>query len=141
MQIAEKTVLITGANRGIGEALVKEALNRGAKRVFAGTRGALSNTDPRVTALTLDVTNASQIQRAVDQVADLDVLINNAGIGIYDGLTDLDVIQKHLDVNVLGLLKVTQAFLPLLTRSRGAIVNILSITSVAPMPEIGRAHV
>ena len=54
MQIAKKTVLITGANRGIGEALVKEALNRGAKRVIAGTRGALSNTDPRVTALTLD---------------------------------------------------------------------------------------
>jgi NAD(P)-dependent dehydrogenase (short-subunit alcohol dehydrogenase family) len=89
-----------------------------------------------VTALTLDVTNASQIQRAADQVADLDVLINNAGIGTYDDLTDLDVIQKHLDVNFLGLLKVTQAFLPLLTRSRGAIVNILSIASVAPMPVI-----
>ena len=134
MQIAEKAVLITGANRGIGEALVKEALKRGTKRVFAGTRGALRNTDPRVTALTLDVTNASQIQRAVDQVADLDVLLNNAGIGIYDDLTDLDVIQKHLDVNLLGLLKVTQAFLPLLTRSKGAIVNILSVVSVAPFP-------
>jgi NAD(P)-dependent dehydrogenase (short-subunit alcohol dehydrogenase family) len=136
MQIAEKTVLITGANRGIGKALVKEALNRGAKRVFAGTRGALPNTDPRVTPLTLDVTNASQIQRAVGQVPDLDVLINNAGIGVYDDLTDLDAIQKHLDVNLLGLLKVTQAFLPLLTRSKGAIVNILSVTSVAPFPVI-----
>jgi NAD(P)-dependent dehydrogenase (short-subunit alcohol dehydrogenase family) len=133
MHIADKTVLVTGANRGVGEALVKEALNRGAKRVFAGTRVALTNTDPRVTALTLDVTNASQIQRAVDQVADLDVLINNAGIGISDDLTDLDVIQKHLDVNLLGLLKVTQAFLPMLTRSKGAIVNILSVTSIAPM--------
>ena len=120
MQIAEKTVLITGGNRGIGEALVKEALTRGAKRVFAGTRGALQNKDPRVTALTLDVTKASQIQRAVEQVAGLDVLINNAGIGVSDDLTDLDVIQRHLDVNLLGLLKVTQAFLPLLTRSKGA---------------------
>jgi NAD(P)-dependent dehydrogenase (short-subunit alcohol dehydrogenase family) len=136
MQIAKKTVLITGANRGIGEALVKEALNRGAKRVFAGTRGALPNGDPRVTALTLDVTNGSQIQRAVDEVASLDVLINNAGIGIADDLTDLNVVQKHLDVNLLGMVKVTEAFLPLLTRSKGAIVNILSITSVAPMPVI-----
>jgi len=136
MHIANKTVLVTGANRGVGEALVKEALNRGAKRVFAGTRVALTNTDPRVTALTLDVTNASQIQRAVDQVANLDVLINNAGIGFYDDLTDLDAIQKHLDVNLLGLLKVTQAFLPLLTRSKGAIVNILSVTSVAPFPVV-----
>jgi len=63
-----------------------------------------------VTALTLDVTNASQIQRAVDQVADLDVLINNAGIAIHDDLTDLHAIQKHLDVNFLGLLRVTQRF-------------------------------
>jgi NAD(P)-dependent dehydrogenase (short-subunit alcohol dehydrogenase family) len=131
MHIAEKTVLITGASRGVGEAL---ALNRGAKRVFAGTRGALPNTDPRVTALTLDVTNASQIQRAVDEVAALDVLINNAGILSYDDLTDLAVIQKHLDVNFLGLLKVTQAFLPLLIRSKGAIVNVLSMASVAPVP-------
>jgi NAD(P)-dependent dehydrogenase (short-subunit alcohol dehydrogenase family) len=134
MQIAGKTVLITGTNRGVGEALVKEALNRGAKRVFAGTRGALPDTDPRVTALTLDVTNASQIQRAAGQVAELDVLINNAGLGIYADLTDLDVIQKHLDVNLLGPLKVTQAFLPLLTRSKGAIVNILSVVAIAPFP-------
>jgi NAD(P)-dependent dehydrogenase (short-subunit alcohol dehydrogenase family) len=134
MNIAGKTVLITGTNRGVGEALVKKALNRGAKRVFAGTRGAIANTEPRVTTLTLDVTNASQIQRAVDQVADLDVLINNAGIGIYAELTDLGVIQKHLDVNLLGPLKVTQAFLPLLTRSKGAIVNILSVVAIAPFP-------
>jgi NAD(P)-dependent dehydrogenase (short-subunit alcohol dehydrogenase family) len=87
-----------------------------------------------VTALTLDVTNASHIQRAIDEVAAIDVLINNAGILSYDDLTDFDVIQKHLDVNFLGLLKVTQAFLPLLIRSKGAIVNILSMTSIAPVP-------
>jgi len=134
MYIAEKTVLITGANRGVGEALVKEALNRGTKRVFAGTRSTIPNTDPRVTALTLDVTNASQIQQAVGEVAALDVLINNAGIVISEDLTDLGVIQKQLDVNLLGPLKVTQAFLPSLIRSKGAIVNILSMTSIAPMP-------
>ena len=134
MQIAEKTVLVTGANRGVGQALVKEALNRGAKRVFAGTRGALPYADPRVTALTLDVTNASHIQRAVDEVAALDVLINNAAISISGDLTDLDVIQKQLDVNLLGLLKVTQGLLPLLIRSKGAVVKILSMTSIAPVP-------
>ena len=82
--------------------LIEERKNRGAKTVFAGTRGTIANTDPRVTPLTLDVTNASQIQRAFGQVADLDVLINNAGIGVYDDLTDLDVIQKHLDVQLTG---------------------------------------
>ena len=102
MNIAEKTVLVTGSNRGVGEALVKEALNRGAKRVFAGTRGALANTDPRVTALTLDVTNASQIQRAVDQVAALDVLINNAAISISGDLTDLDVNPKATGRQLAG---------------------------------------
>jgi NAD(P)-dependent dehydrogenase (short-subunit alcohol dehydrogenase family) len=76
MQIAEKTVMVTGANRGVGQALVKEALQ----------------------------------------------------------FTDLDVIQKQLDVNLLGLLKVTQAFLPLLIRSKGTVVNILSVTSIAPVP-------
>jgi NAD(P)-dependent dehydrogenase (short-subunit alcohol dehydrogenase family) len=79
MTIANRSVLITGANRGIGRALVDEALRRGAKRVYAGTRGAaLQVADERVTPLALDVTNATQIQRAVEQVGTLDVLINNA---------------------------------------------------------------
>jgi NAD(P)-dependent dehydrogenase (short-subunit alcohol dehydrogenase family) len=136
MKIENKTVLITGANRGIGRALVHEALRREAKRVYAGTRSGLQNADKRVTPLTLDVTNVSQIRRAADEVDTLDVLINNAGVAIYDDLSKLDVIEQHLAVNLLGLLKVTHAFLPLLRRSKGAVVNNLSLAALAPLPVI-----
>jgi hypothetical protein len=96
MHILDKTILVTGANRGIGEALVTEALRRGAKKVFAGTRGdAVTYSDKRVTPLTLDVTSASDIRRAVNEVGSLDVLINNAGIAIYDDLSDPAVIEQH----------------------------------------------
>jgi NAD(P)-dependent dehydrogenase (short-subunit alcohol dehydrogenase family) len=136
MNIEKKTVLITGSNRGIGRALVDEALRRGAKRVYAGTRGALHHIDERVTAVTLDVTNAAQIQAAVEKIDELDVLINNAGVAIYDDLSKLDVIEQHLAVNLLGALKVTHAFLPLLRRSKGAIVNNLSLAALAALPVI-----
>jgi len=136
MNIEQKTVLITGANRGIGRALVTEALRRGAKRVYAGTRGAPPPADDRVTPLSLDVTSVSQIQRAVDEVETLDVLINNAGVAIYDDLSNLDVIEQHLAVNFLGVLRVTHAFLPQLRRSQGAIVNNLSLAGLAALPVI-----
>ena len=136
MNITNKTVLITGANRGIGRALLDEALRRGAKRVYAGTRGALENTDARVTPLTLDVTSISQIRRAANQVDTLDVLINNAGVAIYDDLSSPEVIEQHLAVNFLGPLRVTQAFLPLLRRSKGAVVNNLSLVGLAALPVI-----
>jgi NAD(P)-dependent dehydrogenase (short-subunit alcohol dehydrogenase family) len=136
MNIANKTVLITGANRGIGRALVEEALKRGAKRVYAGTRSGLQIADERVTPVALDVTDNSQIQQAVGAVGTLDVLINNAGVAIYDDLNNLEVIERHLAVNFLGLLKVTHAFLPLLRRSKGAIVNNLSLAALAALPVI-----
>jgi NAD(P)-dependent dehydrogenase (short-subunit alcohol dehydrogenase family) len=96
MNITNKTVLITGANRGIGKALVDEALRRGAKRVDAGMRSPVQRPDRRVTPLTLDVTNDSQIQRAVGAIDTLDVLINNAGIALYHDLSDLDVLEQTL---------------------------------------------
>lgn len=136
MKIAGKAVLVTGANRGIGQALVEEALRRGAKRVYAGTRRPLAHVDERVTPLVLDVTNAAQIQDAVDRVESLDVLINNAGVAIYDDLSNLGVIEQHLAVNFLGSLKMTQAFLPLLKRVKGAIVNNLSLVALAALPII-----
>lgn len=136
MNIADKTILITGANRGIGRALVDEALRRGAKRVYAATRSGLQIADPRVTPLALDVTNPTQIQRAAESVDALDILVNNAGVAIYDNLSGLDVVERHLDVNLLGMLRVTHAFLPQLKRSNGAIVNQLSLVALASLPVI-----
>ena len=134
MTIADKTVLVTGANRGIGQALVAEALSRGASRVYAGTRQPLIHPDPRVTPLILDVTSIPQIQAAAEKVESLDVLINNAGIALFDDLSDRAVLEQHLAVNLFGPYAVTQAFLPLLTRSQGAIVNNVSTMAVAPLP-------
>jgi NAD(P)-dependent dehydrogenase (short-subunit alcohol dehydrogenase family) len=132
--IAGKSVLITGANRGIGHALVDEALRRGAARVYAGTRRPLATADERVTPLVLDVTESAQIEAAVESVESLDVLVNNAGLAIYDDLSDRAVLEQHLAVNLFGTYAVTQAFLPQLTRSRGAIVNNLSMMALAPVP-------
>ncbi len=134
MTIADKAVLVTGANRGIGKALVEEALRRGAKRVYAGTRQPLAHLDRRVTPLTLDVTSAEQTREAVERVESLDILINNAGLALFDDLSDRGALERHLAVNLFGTYGVTQAFLPRLIRSRGAIVNVLSVAALAAVP-------
>jgi NAD(P)-dependent dehydrogenase (short-subunit alcohol dehydrogenase family) len=114
--------------------LVEEALRRGAKRVYAATRQPFAHSDERVTPLILDVTNAEQIQRAVEDVGSLDILINNAGVTLFDDLSDRAAIEQLLAVNLFGTYGVSQAFLPLLGRSRGAIVNVLSIAGLAAVP-------
>jgi len=134
MKLADKAVLVTGANRGIGQALVEEALRRGAKRVYATTRQPLAHSDGRVTPLTLDVTNEAQIRAAVERVDSIDILVNNAGVALYDDLSDRAVLEQHLAVNLFGTYDVTQAFLPLLIRSGGAIVNNVSMMALAPFP-------
>lgn len=136
MTIADKTVLVTGANRGIGAALVEEALRRGANRVYAAARRPVTHDDGRVTPLTLDVTNAAQIQRAVEEVDTLDILINNAGVALYDDLSDPSVLEQHFAVNLFGMHGVTQAFLPKLASSKGTVVNNLSANALAPLPLI-----
>jgi NAD(P)-dependent dehydrogenase (short-subunit alcohol dehydrogenase family) len=133
---AGKTVLVTGANRGLGQALVEEALRRGVKRVYAGTRQPFSYSDERVVSVVLDVTDETQIQGAVEQVESLDVLINNAGVAISDDLSDRAVLEQHLAVNLFGTWSVTRAFLPLLTRTNGAVVNVLSTAAAAALPII-----
>jgi NAD(P)-dependent dehydrogenase (short-subunit alcohol dehydrogenase family) len=132
--ITGKTVLITGANRGLGRALVDEALSRGAERVYAATRRPFSHPDERVVPLILDVTDESQIQSAAERVESLDVLINNAGVSVPDDLGDRAALEQHLAVNYYGTWGVTQAFLPALIRSRGAVVNVVSLAALAAVP-------
>jgi len=134
MKIADSTILVTGANRGIGKALVDEALNRGANRIYAGARQQFAHADRRVTSVILDVTNAVQIRAAVEKVDAVDILINNAGISVQNDLSDRAALERLLAVNLFGTYDVTQAFLPVLTGSRSAIVNILSLASIAAVP-------
>jgi NAD(P)-dependent dehydrogenase (short-subunit alcohol dehydrogenase family) len=141
MTIIGNNVLVTGANRGIGRALVDEALLRGAARIYAGTRGPFVHADSRVVPVILDVTDATHIEAAVEHIESLDVLINNAGVSL-DGaldrpvLDELDrtVLERHLAVNLLGNFDVTQALLPQLIESRGTIVNVLSLAAVTAVP-------
>ena len=134
MTIADKTVLVTGANRGIGQALVEEALSRGAARVYAGTRQPYAHPDPRVTSLPLDITDEGQVRAAAARVESLDILVNNAGVFLFDDLSDREALERHLSVNLFGTYVVIQAFLPSLIASGGAIVNNVSIGALAPVP-------
>lgn len=131
---AGKSVLVTGANRGLGQALVDEALRRGARRIYAGTRRPLTHVDGRVIPMMLDVTDPEQIQATLDRIEALDVLINNAGVSVPDDLNDRSAFERHLAVNLYGTLDVTRASLPLLTRSRGLVVNVVSVGAVAAIP-------
>jgi NAD(P)-dependent dehydrogenase (short-subunit alcohol dehydrogenase family) len=127
-------VLVTGASRGIGRALVEEALQRGTARVYAAARQPVAHPDQRVTPVALDVTNAEQISEAATSVDWLDLLINNAGIQPFDDLSDPAALEQTLAVNLFGTYRVSQAFLPALTRSRGTIVTNLSLAALAPVP-------
>ena len=114
---ANSSVLVTGANRGLGKALVEEVLRRGARWVYAAARQPHTHPDPRVRPLALDITDPAQIQAAVEQVDSLDVLINNAGVSLPDDLGGRHPLEHHLAVNLYGTWDVTRAFLPVLTRS------------------------
>ena len=132
--IANTSVLVTGANRGLGRALVEEVLRRGAKRVYAGARRPYTHPDHRVRPLALDITDPAQIQAAVEEVDSLDLLINNAGVSLPDDLGGRNPLEHHLAVNLYGTWDVTQAFLPALTRSQGTIVNVVSLAAFAAVP-------
>ena len=132
--IEGKSILVTGANRGLGQALVEEALRRGATQVYAGTRRPFAHQDERVTPLILDVTDPIQVQGAAEKVGSLHILFNNAGVAVPDNLSDRAALERHLAVNLFGTWGMTEAFLPQLTRTGGAVVNVVSVAAIAAVP-------
>src|SRR5262249_59680198 len=90
-----KAILVTGANRGIGQALVTEALRRGAARVYAGTRRPYAHPDPRVTVLPLDITDQGRVRAPPAQGQPLDILVNNARTFLFDVPSDPQALHRH----------------------------------------------
>lgn len=143
MQLNDKVIFITGANRGIGKALVEASLKHGAKKVYAAARKLESLPDfgdARVVPIGLDITDAAQVKAATAAAADTQLLINNAGALAFASLAvgDLADIQNDMNVNFFGTLNVTRAFAPVIeANGGGGIASIGSIVSLAPMPGIG----
>lgn len=154
MKMNDQVVLVTGANRGLGEALVRAALAAGARRVYAAARDpktvaeAVKRGEGRVVPLALDVTDAASIAEAAKAAPDVSVLVNNAGVlASYGVLTATDAdIARDFAVNAFGLLATSKAFLPALEAAAGrtsegaasaALVNVLSIVSITNLPSLG----
>ncbi len=133
MKLAHANVLITGANRGIGLAFAKGALARGANKVYAGARNPASIQLAGVIPLQLDVNSPADIAAAAQQASDATLVINNAGIAITGSFLAADaedVLRRHLETNLLGVLRVSRAFAPVLARNGGgALLNVASIAS------------
>ncbi len=141
MKLANATVLITGANRGLGLAFAREALARGARKVYAAARDPASVTLPGVVPIRLDVTKPDEIAAAARECGDVTLLINNAGIASTGGFLADDSVasaQRHLDTNLFGPMRLTQAFAPVLAANGGgAFLNVLSIASWISGPLLG----
>lgn len=133
--------LVTGANRGIGRALTEALLTRGARKVYATARdpqalGALR--DPRIMALRLDVTDATQIHAAARAAVDVELVFNNAGVALANGIADPTVVgqaRREMEVNYFGPLQLLQRLAPALARNGGgAVVNVGSAAGLTNVP-------
>lgn len=154
MKMNDQVVMVTGANRGLGEALVRAALAAGARRVYAAARDpksladAVARGEGRVVAVALDVTDPESVAAAAKMAPDVSVLINNAGVlSSYGVLATSDQdLARDFAVNAFGLLSVSKAFAPALEAAAGrakpgaigaALVNVLSIVSLTNLPSLG----
>jgi NAD(P)-dependent dehydrogenase (short-subunit alcohol dehydrogenase family) len=138
------TALITGASRGLGAALVQGFLDAGAARIYAGGRerpeASRWHGVDRVVPLQLAIDNPEQVRAAAQRAADIDLLINNAGIDLRApllGEPTLETARREMEVNFFGPLNMCRSFADALRRRRGALVNVLSLAALANMPAVG----
>ena len=148
MQIEGKSVLITGASRGLGRTLAFAFADAGAREVIAGTRkdedrhqlkADAANFDANITPVQLDVTSDADVQ-AVSQIGTVDILINNAGVAGYGNpvTMNFDDIRQELEVNYVGTLRMVRAFAPaMVEQKQGAIVNIATAFAKVNLPLVG----
>lgn len=141
MKVADATVLVTGANRGLGLAFAREALARGARKVYAAARDPASVSLPGAVPMRLDVTDEAQVAEAARIAGDTTIVVNNAGIATFGGfLADgaIESAHRQLDVNFFGPLRMARAFAPVLAEhGGGALVNMLSVGSWINSPLLG----
>ncbi|MES2360849.1 MAG: SDR family oxidoreductase [Pseudomonadota bacterium] len=133
MKIENSVVLVTGANRGIGQAFARELLARGARKVYAGVRDPASITQAGVQALRLDVNKPEDVAAAAALAPDVTLVINNAGIaqpGGFLAADSEDVARRIFETNFFAVLRMSKAFAPLLKNNGGgALLNVLSVAS------------
>ncbi|GGP26227.1 SDR family oxidoreductase [Silvimonas amylolytica] len=141
MKLENAVVLVTGANRGLGLAFAKEALARGARKVYAGARNPASITLPGVIPVKLDVTSDADVAALAAELKDVTVLINNAGIAQMNGFLDEHAIESaraQMETNYFGPLRLARAFAGTLAQNGGgAILNVLSVVSWISSPMMG----
>jgi NAD(P)-dependent dehydrogenase (short-subunit alcohol dehydrogenase family) len=133
MNIDNATVLVTGANRGIGLAFTRELIARGARKVYAGARDPSSIQQPGVEAIRLDVTKPDEVAAAAARASDVTLVINNAGVAQVGGFLAADseeAARRQFETNFFGMLRMSKAFAPVLkANGGGALLNVLSIVS------------
>jgi len=133
VRIDGSVALVTGANRGLGRVFARELVSRGAARVYGAARHPDTVTEPGVTPVAIDITDADRVAQVAQQCADVSLLVNNAGvlnISTFISAPSLDAARAEMEVNYFGTLSMCRAFAPVLAANGGgAIVNMLSVTS------------
>ncbi len=147
MRIENKTILVTGANRGIGKSITETLLDRGAHKVYAAVRS-IESAAPlvekygdRVVPVKMDLADSASVNAAAQQAQDVEIVINNGGVFKSSSVLDtnaLDSLEFELDVNLYGLIRVAQAFAPILgNNGGGAFVQLNSVVSMKSFPNFG----